>query len=416
MDEVNCEGYETSLTDCDYQSSDDCSEGEAAGVICEDGPSDMANLTSSGELKLLTGSWEQGDFCLTNDWNFEHLDKEKQEGGILAVSCDYCRDQVPCTYAKRLFESIDWRRTGEIKEEIIVAVGDTNGDRVVDFDEWYGKLEDYVRVVFEVLDKNKDESIYEEAIQGKIFNSISLKFFEEALINTMDFFDSNKDNEVAFDDQFFEGVFSRRSDRNDDGTFTLSEVLHMPLINLPAPFYNLYTQVDRNKDERLSRGEAMDFLRRTFSLIDSNKDCSITEEEVVAALARIQVPSDQQLAISLILKQYLTLGSFLVKEFVKKADSDEDDKVTLEEVLNFQDFQFIDDMLPMVVDLGSPTGALTHLIGGSRYRRYGPRYDWESEQSFIAMWLTSLQELLNEPAYTAALPENICSIPDAPVS
>merc|ERR550519_1116413 len=37
MDEVQCQGYEISLTDCDHETSDDCSESEAAGVICGEG-------------------------------------------------------------------------------------------------------------------------------------------------------------------------------------------------------------------------------------------------------------------------------------------------------------------------------------------------------------------------------------------
>merc|ERR1712080_337117 len=98
-----------------------------------------------------------------------------------------------------------------------------------------------------------------------------------------------------------------------------------------------------------------------------NSDCSIEETEVVSALAKVKLPSDQRLAVSLILKQYLTLGSFLVKEFTERADTDSDSRVTEEEVLNFTDFDFIESMAPMVVDLGQPSGTLLHLVGSSRY-------------------------------------------------
>jgi len=334
---------------------------------------------------------------------------------LLAFYCDSCQDQVPCHYAKKLFDAVDYRQTGEIKgsdrhrilSDSIVALGDINGDGAVNFDEFKDKLEEYVRVVFKLMDVNNDGSIYEEASGGNIFQKISLTFFEAVLTHTIDFFDSNKDNEVSFDDSFFSDS-ARYGDRNEDGVYTLSEALHTPLINLPAPFYNLYTKLDQNQNDGLSRGEAMSFLRRTFSVIDSNSDCSIEETEVVSALAKVKLPSDQRLAVSLILKQYLTLGSFLVKEFTERADADSDGRVTEEEVLNFTDFDFIESMAPMVVDLGQPSGALLHLVGSSRYHRHSR----DRDQEFMAMWLLSLQELLQQPEYSASI-DSQCSTQDS---
>ena len=34
MDNVNCSGKETQILDCGYQIEDDCTHGEAAGVVC----------------------------------------------------------------------------------------------------------------------------------------------------------------------------------------------------------------------------------------------------------------------------------------------------------------------------------------------------------------------------------------------
>merc|ERR1712080_677310 len=114
-----------------------------------------------------------------------------------------------------------------------------------------------------------------------------------------------------------------------------------------------------------------------------NSDCSIEETEVVSALAKVKLPSDQRLAVSLILKKYLTLGSFLVKDF-------------------------IESMAPMVVDLGQPSGALLHLVGSSRYHRHSR----DRDQEFMAMWLLSLQELLQQPEYSASI-DSQCSTQDS---
>ena len=130
---------------------------------------------------------------------------------------------------------------------MIVAAADANGDSVVDFDEWFDKLKSYVRAAFEALDENKDGSILDESKEGKILTSISYQFFEELLDQIFDFFDSNKDNSFSLEDDFFLDNFRLR-DRNGDGKTTLSEVLGVNLISLPAPIYNFYNKVLHPKD------------------------------------------------------------------------------------------------------------------------------------------------------------------------
>ena len=36
MDDVNCDGTENTLLDCDYNRYDDCSPTEGAGVVCSE--------------------------------------------------------------------------------------------------------------------------------------------------------------------------------------------------------------------------------------------------------------------------------------------------------------------------------------------------------------------------------------------
>ena len=83
---------------------------------------------------------------------------------------------------------------------MIVAVADTNGDRAVDFEEFFDKLKFYVTTAFEVLDGNEDGSILDEAKDGNIFNSIPYAFFEKLLDQVFEFFDLNKDGIITYKD------------------------------------------------------------------------------------------------------------------------------------------------------------------------------------------------------------------------
>ena len=124
---------------------------------------------------------------------------------------------------------------------MVVAAADANGDGAVDFDEWFNKLKSYVTIAFEVLDENQDGSILEEAKDGNILDSISYSFFEKLIDQVFDFFDSNKDEAISLEDDFFLSFQLR--DRDEDGKIDLSEALGTSLISLPAPVYNFYTKV-----------------------------------------------------------------------------------------------------------------------------------------------------------------------------
>ena len=124
---------------------------------------------------------------------------------------------------------------------MVVAAVDANGDGAVDFDEWFNKLKSYVTIAFEVLDENQDGSILEEAKDGNILDSISYSFFEKLIDQVFDFFDSNKDEAISLEDDFFLSFGLR--DRDEDGNIDLSEALGTSLISLPAPVYNFYTKV-----------------------------------------------------------------------------------------------------------------------------------------------------------------------------
>jgi len=348
---------------------------------------------------------DAGDFCLVQGYTVSSRYDSDDYDDLLALSCDACSEQATCTFAKKLFNELDWRGDGEIREKggiskMIVAAADANGDSVVDFDEWFDKLKSYVRAAFEALDENKDGSILDESKEGKILTNISYQFFEELLDQLFDFFDSNKDNFFSLEDDFFLTLTNfRLRDRNGDGKTTLSEVLGVNLISLPAPIYNFYNKLDRDTDERLTKAEALDFLSKLFTLINAkNSDCKIDADEVLQLLDVLEVPWDQQLAVKMILDQELTLMSHLVKNLVERADKDDDGEVTIEEILTFADFQFIESAFHAVPELVILGGSISYLVspgcGGGCGR--------EEREALVAMWFTALQNLMEMPIFDSA--------------
>ena len=153
--------------------------------------------------------------------------------------------KATCSYAKKLFDQIDLRggEGGERFHRMIVSAADTNGDAVVDFDEWFSKLKSFVTAAFDALDQDQDGSIFEEAQEGNILNSIPYRFFEELFNQLFDFIDSNNDGAMSLEDDFFVEMFHNARDRNEDGKMNLSEAFGLNLISLPAPIYNFYVKV-----------------------------------------------------------------------------------------------------------------------------------------------------------------------------
>merc|ERR1712002_1228260 len=320
---------------------------------------------------------------------------------------------VLCFYSRQLFSDITYRREefnveernrNEIVAEGFAATADTNGDKIVDFEEFLEQLKEYIRTAFAVMDKNDDNSISEEIKAGEVLTRYSLELFETALVHLMNFFDTNKNNALEQDDALF-GENRRYIDRNEDGVVTLAELLGTSLISLPAPVYNFYTKLDRNKDERLDQTEAIEFIKRTFHIMDSDADCFIDEGDVGRFFKKLGVKPDIQLAIKLILKKYLTLANFIIEQFEEKADKDQDGRVTVEEIIGFEDFDFVEDSFPMITALGYPGGAFSYLISGG-YDGPGRR---ERERDVVAAWLTTLQELMDQPEYSLPTPSTSCS-------
>ena len=60
--------------------------------------------------------------------------------------------------------------------------------------------------------------------------------------------------------------------------------------------------------------------------------------------------------------QELSLASELVKNLAKRADKDQNKEVSIDEILTFDDFEFIESALPVVMELGIPLQSAHYLV------------------------------------------------------
>ena len=65
--------------------------------------------------------------------------------------------------------------------------------------------------------------------------------------------------------------------------------------------------------------------------------------------------------------QKLTLVSHLVKAHVERADKNKDNKVTIEEILAFDDFEFLDTEYLAVSELFFPWISIKYLVCSPRF-------------------------------------------------
>merc|ERR1711970_138647 len=268
FDEVDCWGGESSLVNCLHDSDHDCYDGEGAGVVCYDygSPISAVPLTSTGDLVLADNTtYQAGEFCLAGVFQGEdEWDKEVQEGEAVAVMCEPCKSEVLCSVLLLDFFDSNPRFTFEADDR---NFGTKNTALVGDFKEFKDGVHEYIKKVFNVLDKDEDGSLDND----DSLKSLSAKFFLQLLNETFSFFDVNEDSIMSVEDAPPRAF----DDRNDDGKISLREVLGGSLIPLPAPLYRLYVTLDKDKNEKISIEEATNFLKSALAIIDKNEDCSI---------------------------------------------------------------------------------------------------------------------------------------------
>merc|ERR1711936_844373 len=270
--------------------------------------------------------------------------------------------------------------------------------RELTFDEFKSKFVEYITTAFNILDRNKDESI-DEVLTNDSIEEYSLHIFEELLKNVVEYFDNDEDESISTED-FFPSGFSY-SDRNKDGKVTISELIGHSLINLPAPIYTAYRLLDEDQDEIFTLDELLGFLWKTFKIIDKNGDCYFNLEEIIVALGESGLPDDFQLGVKLIGQQYLTLGKYFINGIIDRADVNNDKKVDLEEVVKFSDFSFIESSVYVAKNMASPNyPTLSYITGLWFGYGSGPRPRSEDEQRALVVWLTTMNNFLENTVYT----------------
>merc|ERR1711970_969900 len=397
FDEVDCWGGESSLVNCLHNSDHDCYDGEGAGVVCYDygSPISAVPLTSTGDLVLADNTtYQAGEFCLAGVFKGEdEWDKEVQEGEAVAVMCEPCKSEVLCSVLLLDFFDSNPRFTFEADDR---NFGTKNTALVGDFKEFKDGVHEYIKKVFNVLDKDEDGSLDND----DSLKSLSAKFFLQLLNETFSFFDVNEDSIMSVEDA------SPRAfdDRNYDGKISLREVLGLGLIHLPAPLYRLYVTLDKDKNEKISIEEATNFLKSALAIIDKNEDCSIDMDEIISTLDESKLPKQYQLAVKLLGGYYLELADFIIQEFIAAADADGDKNTTLAEIISLKDPAVLFDILNIIV-LGENSAPLHFIMG----HRSGPMGGQPQHQAVIEMWLHVLYDFVHNRMFQSA-PTDYCGL------
>eukprot|EP00092_Neocalanus_flemingeri_P016889 GFUD01018267.1.p1 GENE.GFUD01018267.1~~GFUD01018267.1.p1 ORF type:complete len:352 (+),score=112.07 GFUD01018267.1:1065-2120(+) len=340
------------------------------------------------------------------------LGPEWSEVDAIALVCEPCKSEILCGANMDLFSSLanvptsDFRSSEIVPCEEswcqttnnIVLAFDEDGDAKVNFEEFKAKMEKYVEKVVNFLDLNEEGSLDEVSIKN-----LSLKLFLDVLDETFTFSDINQDDILSVED----APPRTFRDRNDDGKISLREIFGVSPINLPAPLYRLYTNLDKDRNEKLSLEEATNFIKGSFYVIDQNEDCSINLDEIIATLKESKLPKEFQLAVKLLGDYYFTLADYFLNEFVSAADVDGDKKTTLAEIIGVKDPAVIESIVKAAVSMGLPNMGTAEFLVGEGRKVDGRRMSRQETEGVIEMWLLVLYDFVNNKKYDS-VPNNLC--------
>ena len=279
--------------------------------------------------------------------------------------------------------------------ENVVNVGDKNMDGKVDFIEFKEGVDNYVEMVFNILDKDGDGSL-DKDISIKSLNS---KFFLQLLNEGFVFFDVNQDEIMSVED----APPRTFNDRNEDGKISFRDVFGVTLISLPAPLFHFYSSLDKDDNEKISMDEATNFVKGALATIDKNEDCYIDIDEILSILSGKNLPKQYQLGVKLLLDFYFGMGDFILKEFVIAADSNGDKKTTLSEIIGLKDPAVLFDIL-------SVWSSMDRIVSNGRAVSFLIGNYWDVDQEeVVEMWLKVLHEFVGSSKFQAA-PTDYCGL------
>ena len=223
-----------------------------------------------------------------------------------------------------------------------------------------------------MVDSDEDGNLREilQKTEVRISSSFLLKLSEFLFEK----FDIDWDDELSALD-WFELTGETGTDKN----------IGRKLISLPSPFYTMYTRLDDDRNEVLSLQELNLFLSRTFSMLDKDEDCLVDIKDVITTLDESELPKDYQLGVKQLVQQQLTVANHALNRIFEVADMNHDNITEVEEILNFNDFDFINSEFQDTLILAQPNMKVVSYLTG--------------EHGDTDTWLETLQNLMMNHAY-----------------
>ena len=297
----------------------------------------------------------------------------------------------------------------------MVQKGDENANNMVDFYEFKTLINGYMKKVFDVLDNDGDGSLNDKVSIKSLSATFLLQLLDEAFL----FFDLNQDDLMSFE----EIPFSYPNYRTKDMKRILKNEFGIHMTTIPAPFYKLFETLDFDNNEKISKKEATNFLKRILAVIDKNDDCFIDLTDIIDSLGENGLREEHQFAIKLLGDYYLQLGDFILRKFVAAADADGDEKTTIAEIIGLNDTAVLFDIFTIATTIGIPhigtlsfitgydIGALAFGLGfeGGMPHSSGLGGSWKHQEEVLEMWLHVLQNLLDNRKFQSS-PIKYCSV------
>ena len=193
-------------------------------------------------------------------------------------------------------------------------------------------LEDLWMLIFEERQVDLARLMESKSVRlsQSFLNRLGTYFFEKL--------DIDLDDEITAAD-YFEAVKIMKLSTDIDES---QDSLERKLLLLPWPLYQLYRILDSDKNRGLTLDELATFIQRVSIVFDKNEDCMTDLEEILRVLDEVRAAKEIQLAIKQLLQQELAVGEHLVKRFLQLADKNKDNSTTINEVLDFSNFDFIE--------------------------------------------------------------------------
>jgi len=261
----------------------------------------------------------------------------------------------------------------------IINLADDNEDGKVSLGEVREKSIEYLIDIFKFLDVDNNNFLVENetTIQHVKINEV-----ESIMKEIYKIFDQNKDDQVSTEDLPNKETF----DLNSDGDVTLNELIRKAsngkapdIIFLPRPFQTLIKNLDTSKDEKISYDEFEKFMKEVFNVLDEDDDLDLNMDEVLDVLGGNKVE------INYFLKPYKTVSKQVLMNLITSADLNGDDKINLDEIIRFTDFEFLTNSVAMLHNLEDSD---LHRSSRSRFENILRIED------NVSLWLTLADRLL----------------------